>query len=721
MKPDEERKTVALEDPGTAHVTDSADAEVKSRASILMPGGAVPKKNGMVYGENGIVKLQHNLGRQDPGDVHHTDAKGNEKSGVDADHSSLVGSRSGLDFHTTTEKTACFQDHHLQYNICDSRLSTSQYPHEGPSCLRPRSFSYSQEMPSKRPNDVDQEKRVQFLEDDRAELLRKLDELKDKISQSCDVFANPREKAPSIRRTFSSDNYENPSSWVANGYSSSASTQFPGSETHASPCFSHLSQYQELFPCKPNPFPARRGPSSSQIHRIAEEKCHLPRYDLYDHRSHLCSDTEKFDPFPHPAFSCSHSYRKHHGNFPPIQSAAFGKNQFPDVTKNHFLYHQEHNSLFGSHNHNMRSTVPIHSFSYEPGRYIRLPSSVNSVMGGSFAHFPRGGMPLASGSARQQPIAGGAPIITCCNCFELLQLPDKLLHMPKHQQKIKCGACSAVINYKIAGKKLVFPCREEAQTALELEGFIHSRSRTIKDTDYFSSDDFDNSGYEYHAMDRMPVKPSANNNLSLSSSQETESLLSSPGMTNDEINPRDANSLQGPFRQADSPPPAGSPLEEHFDYSNNHVGDRYGKGNKSSRSDHEKALPSKTTMWQNSLNDATSLVTELEVSYNDYSNTCGSQDSGDGRKEDCQPRVTKGGGESFLAHFIKKSFKDFARNNQAAGNGKTSVSVNGHPLPARVIKRAEKFTGPIHPGNYWYHPVWALPGWLFITLFYFYR
>ncbi|KAK4743503.1 hypothetical protein SAY87_001504 [Trapa incisa] len=706
-KSDPERKTAGLEDMAAANMTGSSDAEVKSGPSFLMSGGTVNKKNGMAYGENGITKLQYNLGRQDLGDALNADAKVE-----DGDHSSIVGpsdthmSRPVLDLQASREKAASFQDHHPQNHISNSRFSTSQCPHEGPSCTRPRSFSLSQEMPIKRSNGVEREKRVQFLENDRAELLRKLDKLKDKITQSCDMSANPREKASSIRRTFSSESYKNPCACVPNGYPVCASSAFPGCQTHASPC---LSQYQDLSPCKPNPFPAYRGPSSSQIHRIAEEKCHMPQYDPYDPRSHLCSDTEKIDPFPCPACSCSHTYRKHHENFLPIQSAAFGKNQLPDVRKNHFLYNQEYSSLFGSHYHNMRSSVPAHAFSHEPGRHTRLTSSINSVMRGSFVHFPRGGMALASGGfARVRAIAGGAPIISCCNCFELLQVPSKLFSMPKDQQKIKCGACSAVINYKTVGKKLVFP-----QTAMGLEGFVHSRSRTIKGTDYFSSDDFDKSGYEYHTMDRVPVKPSRNNNASLSNSLETESQPSSPSMANDENNPLGAKSLQGPFRTTHSPPPPGSPLEEHFDYSNNHVEDRYSKGNKSSRSEHEKVFPCKTNMWQkNSLNEA-SLATELEVSYNDYCNTCESQDSGDGRKEEYLPRLTKGSGESFFATFIKKSFKDFSRSNQAAENGKTSVSVNGYPLPTRIIKRAEKFAGPIHPGNYWYDSragFWGLIG-----------
>ncbi|TYH43147.1 hypothetical protein ES332_D11G108300v1 [Gossypium tomentosum] len=60
------------------------------------------------------------------------------------------------------------------------------------------------------------------------------------------------------------------------------------------------------------------------------------------------------------------------------------------------------------------------------------------------------------------------------------------------------------------------------------------------------------------------------------------------------------------------------------------------------------------------------------------------------------------GGESFFANIIKKSFKDFSRFNQTEERGKSNISVNGHPIPERVVKKAEKIAGPVLPGQYWY-------------------
>ena len=66
------------------------------------------------------------------------------------------------------------------------RFSTSNYPDEGPSNYNLES-SYSYGEPRRKHDDHDGANRVQHLEKDRAELLRKLDELKEQLSRSCDV------------------------------------------------------------------------------------------------------------------------------------------------------------------------------------------------------------------------------------------------------------------------------------------------------------------------------------------------------------------------------------------------------------------------------------------------------------------------------------------------------------------------------------------------------
>ncbi|CAA2990653.1 Hypothetical predicted protein [Olea europaea subsp. europaea] len=100
---------------------------------------------------------------------------------------------------------------------------------------------------------------------------------------------------------------------------------------------------------------------------------------------------------------------------------------------------------------------------------------------------------------------------------------------------------------------------------------------------------------------------------------------------------------------------------------------RYVKGNKSKRSEKEKASLDRLTSPQNSVKDAL-VATEMDMSLNEFSNSFVSQDSVDTSKED-QPRITKGG-ESFFPN--NEEFDYPMPENCAAGN--TGDFVNGREL-----------------------------------------
>ena len=53
-----------------------------------------------------------------------------------------------------------------------------------------------------------------------------------------------------------------------------------------------------------------------------------------------------------------------------------------------------------------------------------------------------------------------------------------------------------------------------------------------------------------------------------------------------------------------------------------------------------------------------------------------------------------------FAGFLKKGFKDLSLFNQSMDSVK--VSINGHPISERALKKAEKKAGPVEPGSYWY-------------------
>ena len=72
--------------------------------------------------------------------------------------------------------------------------------------------------------------------------------------------------------------------------------------------------------------------------------------------------------------------------------------------------------------------------------------------------------------------------------------------------------------------------------------------------------------------------------------------------------------------------------------------------------------------------------------------------TGASRESASQQNQTGGGRESFFVGMIKK----FSKSNQNVDHGKVNaITVNGRSLPERVIKKAEKLSGPIQPGDYW--------------------
>lgn len=618
------------------------------------------------------------------------------------------------------------------------RFSTSNHPDEGPSNYQlGSSHSFGEQM--KKQNDPDGPNIAHYLEHDRAELLKKLEELREQLSRSCDMVDKPKEKVPLDERMIPPGPYGGSDSWFPDASSGSnrASMQFFRPDKHVTP--PHFNQYPERFPYtnghempassfypsmhNPHHIPGYRDPFGSEMLNGGPQ--HLPRH--YQQRSHpyfsgqyVDNNPDPFEPLPHnvmfhqPTCSCFHCHEKYRRVSAPVPSTSFCNKRFPDVSSNPILYH-ENPGPFGPCDPN-KTRNAVHSSLHVLQPYTRWPSDLNSDAGNVRSRPRR--IVLASGARRCLPISGGAPFLTCGNCFEVLQLPRKLLHEGKNQQKMQCGTCYTVINFSIVDKKIVLSVNTEkgrtptgvnsAFTEVIKDSTSNSHAHVNRTYINFSSDDYDDSGYDFQTIDREPVSLSAVPGLNSSNPQEMQSFHSSSPCTSEDENSPEVSvaqrevtsSVQRSIQTSLSPPPPGSPLQEHFDYSShNQVANRFGKGNRSSRSDQEKTKSNKVTSRQNSLKEA-SMATEMEVSFNEYSNTGISQDSGDASREDYPPKANKGG-ESFLANIIKKSFRDFSRSNQTDDRSKSNVSVNGHLIPDRVVKKAEKLAGPIHPGKYW--------------------
>jgi hypothetical protein len=86
-------------------------------------------------------------------------------------------------------------------------------------------------------------------------------------------------------------------------------------------------------------------------------------------------------------------------------------------------------------------------------------------------------------------------------------------------------------------------------------------------------------------------------------------------------------------------------------------------------------------------------------SINERTNSGFSRGSSETGLDEDQSSTGKSGDSSFFAGFLKKGFKDLSLLNKSMDSVK--VSINGHPISERALKKAEKKAGPVDPGSYW--------------------
>lgn len=482
------------------------------------------------------------------------------------------------------------------------------------------------------------------VDDDRAELLRKLDELKDQIVRSRD---KSYEKVPMH---------------------------------HHIPSYTHHQSHSLL--ANTNQVQVFSDPYRSQNHRRTsimpfEQNPYHPYYS----GQYVSNEMTDNRLFHHPSCSCMLCYNKHPQAPPPppLQAPPPPPPIVPPVLQNDpAFYHHDYNRRFSNLSLNSHNAEPHTRWSND----LRRP--------------PRG--ILATGVRRCRPVAGGSPFVACCKCFELLQVPKK------NTKRMRCAACSEVMLLSVVNKRLILSVYKDTNKDSDKSRDDHKTRGDAKwGGTEFSSDDYDNSGnYDFESMDKLPF-----GGPSLTSYKSAVSYTSE-----DEIKVNiiiDQNSVDGAVNaNKPSPPPSGSPLQDHFDYSTKY--NRAGKGNASRRSEMEHpAIPINLGSHGSSMKDA-AVASEIDISSNEYCvNTGTSQESGDTNRETDQQR----GNESFFVGMIKKSFREFSRSGQHDDQGKVNVTVNGHPIPDRLVKKAEKLAGPVQPGDYWYDPragFWGMMG-----------
>ncbi|KAK9743134.1 hypothetical protein RND81_03G219600 [Saponaria officinalis] len=370
---------------------------------------------------------------------------------------------------------------------------------------------------------------------------------------------------------------------------------------------------------------------------------------------------------------------------PQNPSSSFSNRKFHHVPTKSDPYHHERHGSFGSHGSNSRLSNTPPSGSNKPPSHTRWPSDL-SLDRNSRARPQRA---VLSKGHHYRPIASGAPFVTCRNCFELLKLPKKVC-IKMGEWQMTCAACSSVISFAFVDEKLTSVDPSAKQTNPEINDSVND-GYLKRDNVSYCSEDYANAGFDFHAMDRdQSFSSTSHHSLSSRKSDETHNIQSVSYTTSE-----DELSADPPEKSDDSSPPPGSPPHDPFEQTSKYRAvNECDVGSLSSRSDQNKVMTIKNTLEKFSVKD--SLATEMELSPDDYANTRLSKDTSQKSREDDEIKGKKG--DSFFAGFLKKSF----RSNQSIESMKKNVTVNGHLIPDKLVKKAEKLAGPVHPGQYWY-------------------
>ncbi|KAL1561938.1 protein ENHANCED DISEASE RESISTANCE 4-like [Salvia divinorum] len=546
------------------------------------------------------------------------------------------------------------------------RLSTSSYDFDDPS--RSRSGV------------VDGLSNAEFVGDDRAELLRQLEELTYKLSRSGDLNDKGKDKAPFDRRMHPRDPYASENEAMA---MHSSLKRAPFQDQYTEP--PHLMRRQGMgengfYPARYAPRPVQGYGNPSRPHLRPSESqgaFQMPPPRGYDGMAYM-DNMEAYPPNfsrHHPSCSCYDCRAKRQVSNPMVQAASSGK--YSNVSDDH--------GSFGERDHyNLRVHDQPPSRLFTSQVHSRWPSDVNSEVDGFTRRRPARAH-LAVGGKHCRPLAGGAPFLTCNSCFEVLVLPKKALSKNGSRKKLRCGACSSIIAFVVSGKNLVVSLDVEAKNGPQKadngrdvplkQGNAHpSQTRTA-----FSSVDYDSAGYDFHSMDKEVARPGIDSKPNETRARRSTSTYASEA---EEETQDSARADKGPQ------PPSGSSLQEYFDHSNKyHLVKDSREGNRSGHSEHVVPLPNKTGTKQILRKEST--ATEIDISSNEFSNTGSTFESSEAG------RGGRGAGSFFAG--IMESIKDPHRSEEA-----DDVTVNGHLISNRLIKKAEKVAGPIHPGHYWY-------------------
>ncbi|CAN8308848.1 unnamed protein product [Cochlearia groenlandica] len=524
---------------------------------------------------------------------------------------------------------------------------------------------------------------IEYTEHEKAELLRRLDSIKDHLLRGGNNNNNNPKQSDHNQPLLRPVHIHGPSSY------------------YPEPPFAYPGMYPQAYHQDPYGFQGHRRPPP-----VPNQNWYPPPPQAYHH----------------------HHYNHNQGQYVEIGADIVDPNPYYPATPSRYggvdmppyspvsSHHRGGEKLLKSpysppvmNNYNNSQSFPSAMGSPGPrgGGYARWPSDMGSEMGGGGGAFARGYVKKAvsdSDARRCHPLAGGAPFIACHSCFELLYLPKKKLLAQERQHKLQCGACSEVISFTIADKKLVFSSGDKGTNPVSLE-VEEDRSKTntvVVVVEERSSVDVNNSGNDFPRKDEEeePIKEPSNHRGTVQSIR-SESQCSEDDDRSSVSSEKQQNKVRSVRRRgkgSKAPKPAaseGASLLELFEYSNvNRAALAYGMAELG----YIKSEKKEVFMKQESVKPE-SVATETDVSYNGYSNTEISEESRytNGREEKNRPRSPKGS-ESGYTETTEKS-SAYRIEDQVES---LEVWVNGHLIPEDLVSSAEKLSGPIQAGKYWY-------------------
>ncbi|KAJ8768487.1 hypothetical protein K2173_022577 [Erythroxylum novogranatense] len=562
-------------------------------------------------------------------------------------------------------------------------FSTFVTPDEGPS-----NYGYGNGRPGNAFSQLDGPDSLAHLEQQPAELFRRLNDLKEHLARSCTVAEDqrwrtsfpakvPPETYPAhVGHDFQLLPPDKPPYTKQYGQRPALCTENCGIDDH------------NLF------FPPKYSPAQiGMLRPRLQQQAHLDFYDEH----HASIPREQL--YHHPA--CLSFYRNNE-NQPDYSMRKFSKVPRDSTFKHHI----------GPHACSPHSNPPSLQ-SKDQQLHSGWPSDIGSDATGFGQSCTRRALVHLRNAQYCRSIAGGSPFIACHGCFELLKLPIKLKVRQTFRQKLKCGACSTVLSLEINKSRLIVslpPRSKEISTETDDSSCVVSNEWPLK-TD----------GCLYAVVTNVPSENACHDNdfASLKSkekviSEQRQSFSESEkgqrcasfstsrgkGRIDDAIvrenisssvELADENDVSLTFQSSNFP-------EHSSDFLDGMV-NKYGEGNRSRRVDWDMVPRDNITCRQNYVED-TSMATEIEVQFDECLNSSVYQDSQAVKKDD----VSRVGAlrESFFMGFIKRSLREFSSSKQRMEDEKPNVFVNGQPITGRLRKMAESKAGPIHPGNYWY-------------------